>query len=62
MKKSLEQHKTFPVIAWILVVSFVLLVFYLIDLLQSEAEQLDESRTSVEGALHQDLRYEDFEY
>lgn len=51
MKNALEGSKIFPLVAWVLIISFALLTYTLTVSLQKNFQGLDESTTTTVDAL-----------
>ncbi len=50
MKNTLEKHKIFPIIAWLLFIGFAAFVFFLTVQLQATAEELSlKTSTNIEA-------------
>lgn len=60
--QTLERQKAFPVVSWLLIIAFIILAYYLIDLLREKSQDLESGRSQTENALEQDLRVAPIEY
>ncbi len=50
-KHSLERHKFFPIIAWVVVLGFSLFVYTIVQDLRRTSQELSETTTRLEAQL-----------
>jgi hypothetical protein len=58
--KTLESHKIFPLVAWVLVILFAFFVYHLAQRLEVASYELESGPRSLEHTIGSDLREVDF--